>query len=165
MKKIISALMLVTFLASCTSTPETAVQKEPTKIAFPIETRDINSFAREYSVEKTGRLVGSSSISLSAQGTGRVESVLVKEGATVRKGQVLVRMKDTTANYDLRLSQAKNALLQTKNLTASTKMTLDKAVEDAALAVKRAETDLESAEENARNNYDKAKRDAEKSNL
>lgn len=85
MKKIISTLLLASLLVSCASTPEAETPKEPAKIAFPIETRNIDSFAREYSVEKTGRLVGSSSISLTAQGTGRVESVMVKEGAVVRK--------------------------------------------------------------------------------
>lgn len=163
MKKIISILLLGAVLTSC-GAPAASVT-EPAKIPFAIKVKTYGDFPTEYTVQKTGRLVGSSSISMAAQGVGRVDAVLVKEGMEVKKGQILVRLRDTTANYDLRLSQASNGLSNTKNSAESTRISLDKAVQDAKLAVERAQIDYDTAVDNAKNNLDKATRDADKSNL
>ncbi len=165
MKKIISLSLLSIFLASCWA-PAVDIQKpEPEKIPFSIKVQKYGEFPQEYTLQKTGRLVGSSSISMSALGSGRVDAILVKEGAKVKKGQILVRLKDTTANYDLRLSQASNSLLNIKNSAESTRIALDKAVQDAKIAVERAQLDYDTTLSTTQNNLDKAKRDAEKSNL
>ncbi len=77
--KSLIALALTTslLLSSCGSAPVTPT--EPPKVPFTIETRELGSFPTSYTLEKTGRLVGSSSINLASQGIGRVDAVLVKE--------------------------------------------------------------------------------------
>jgi len=163
MKKYISILLLGAILTSC-GAPEVSTT-ETAKIPFAVKVKNYGEFPNEYTVQKTGRLVGSSSISMAAQGVGRVDAVLVKEGMEVKKGQVLVRLKDTTANYDLRLSQATNSLTNNRNSAESTRVSLDKAIQDGKLAVERAQIDYDTAVDNAKNNLDKAIRDADKTNL
>lgn len=165
MKKIISLALLSVILVSCGAPVAETPKTEPAKIPFSIRTQPYGEFPQEYVIQKTGRLVGSSSISMSALGVGRVDAVLVKEGANVKKGQVLVRLKDTTANYDLRLSQASNGLSNTKNSAESTRVSLEKSVQDAKIAVERAQLDYDTTLSTTQNNLDKATRDADKSNL
>lgn len=55
------------------------------KKPFLIDTKLAKDFAKNYTIEKSGRLVGSSTISLTSQGVGRVSSIAVKEGASVKK--------------------------------------------------------------------------------
>ena len=84
MKKVISLFLASVLLVSCGATvPE--VQKDATKSEFSVQVQPYNTFPKEYTVQKTGRLVGSSSVVLTAQGVGRVESILVKEGTKVSK--------------------------------------------------------------------------------
>ena len=84
-QKIITTLLLASFLLTSCSTavpPEKVVEaKKP----FLIDTKLAKDFTKTYTLEKSGRLVGSSSISLSSQGVGRVASISVKEGASVKK--------------------------------------------------------------------------------
>jgi multidrug resistance efflux pump len=91
--------------------------------------------------------------------------VLVKEGMSVKKGQVLVRLKDTTGNYDIRLSQSSNAVSSARNTFQSSTITLDKSIQDASIALERAKSDYVAAQANAENNLSKALRDAQKSDL
>ncbi len=72
-------------------------------------------------------------------------------------------MRDTTANYDLRYSQAANSLSSNKNTRASTEISLDKAVSDAKLSLERAEMDLKTVESQTTLSLEKALRDAQKS--
>ena len=78
--KSLIALALTTslLLSSCGSAPVTSTDTTK-KIPFAVETRELGSFPTSYTLEKTGRLVGSSSINLASQGIGRVDAVLVKE--------------------------------------------------------------------------------------
>lgn len=164
MKKIlVPALLLSLFLTSCGTEP--IADKKEDKLPFAIETKKASDFSRSYSTEKTGRLVGSSTITLASQGMGRIESITVKEGASVKKGQVLARLSDTTANYLLKLEQSKNSLRNADVNIESTKLQLDKAVDDARLALEKAKLAYETTKADGEKRIEKAKRDAEKSNV
>ena len=84
MKKIITLAFLIPFVLSACGNPE-VTKEEPKKIPFSVEVREFGTFPQSYTLEKTGRLVGSSTISLTSQGIGRVSQVLVKEGSNVKK--------------------------------------------------------------------------------
>ncbi len=84
-QKLIASLLLSTFLlTSCGTTVSTEVTTEEKK-PFLVDTKLSSDFTKTYTLEKSGRLVGSSTISLASQGVGRVTSIVVKEGATVKK--------------------------------------------------------------------------------
>lgn len=165
MKKFIAGSLLLPFvLVSCGAPADTA-KTEEAKMPFYIETQKAKEFPKNYTVEKTGRLVGSSTISLASQGVGRVANIAVHEGSVIKKGQLLVSLTDTTANYDLKVSQAANGLASAKNSSESTKLSLDKAISDAKLALTKAQSDYTNAQEDAAKRLEKAKRDAAKSDL
>lgn len=75
---------------------------------------------------------------------------------------MIAKLRDTTANYDLRLAQASNAVATVRNAAKSTEITLDKAVKDSEIALSKAKSDLKTTEETAQRNLEKAERDANK---
>jgi multidrug efflux pump subunit AcrA (membrane-fusion protein) len=85
MKKYVSLALLATILTSCGAPAPVIPTEEPAKIPFSVKVKSYDRFPKEYTVQKTGRLVGSSSIGLTSQGVGRIDAVLVKEGASVKK--------------------------------------------------------------------------------
>jgi multidrug efflux pump subunit AcrA (membrane-fusion protein) len=123
----------------------------------------VGNLPRNYTVAKTWKMSSNAQVSVSAQGVGRIEQILVKEGVKVKKGQVIAKLKDTTANYDLRLAQASNTVATVRNTAKSTEITLDKAVKDTEIALAKAKADLRTTEETAARNLEKAERDALKS--
>ncbi len=76
-----------------------------------------------------------------------------------------MRLRDTIANYDIRLGQASNALGSVRNSAASTELSLDRAISDTKLALDRAESDLQAATTGADLSLTKALRDAQKAEL
>jgi multidrug resistance efflux pump len=132
------------FLASCgSSTPTPSGSTGPVsgeitgsgaKIPFYITLRSMKDFPKSYVVEKSGRMVGSSQLSIASQGIGRVDRIAYREGARVKKDQLIVHLKDTIGNYGIRLEQAKNMLDSQKINYDSTALALDKSVSDAETA-------------------------------
>ena len=84
MKKIISTTAILSIILVSCGAP-VPVEKEKEKIPFSVTTTSFGNFPETYEIEKTGRLTGSSIVTLTSQGVGRVDRVLVREGATVKK--------------------------------------------------------------------------------
>lgn len=84
-QKIIASLLLSVFLLTSCGTAKTTEITSGTKKSFIVNTQLAKDFTKTYTLEKSGRLVGSSTIVLASQGVGRVTSIGVKEGATVKK--------------------------------------------------------------------------------
>lgn len=84
-QKIVATLLLGTILLSSCGTPAPTEKVVEAKKPFLVSTKLAKDFTKNYTLEKSGRLVGSSTISLASQGVGRVVSVPVKEGASVKK--------------------------------------------------------------------------------
>ena len=160
MKKIIAlGLSSLIILSSCgTEVVQTKEEKKP----FQVSVKSVEDFTKGYTKDKSGRLVGSSTIALTSQGVGRVTSIAVKEGATVKKGQLLVSLTDTTANYGIRQNQAENTVKTADVNIASTKLTLDKAVDDAKNALARAESSYNTTKRDSEKQLEKSRRDAAK---
>ena len=57
----------------------------------------------------SGYVVARRQATVSAEITGRIQEILFEEGAEVEKGQVLARLDDERARYDLALAQARAA--------------------------------------------------------
>ena len=89
----------------------------------------------------------------------------MKEGDSVRKGQVVAYLSDTVANYGLRHEQSANGVDSAEVTIESTKISLDKAVSDAEIALSRAKIDYERTLSDAEKQLEKAKRDAEKASV
>lgn len=163
-KTLASALALAVVLSSCGKAAETVVET-PKKTEFAFETKKFSEFPKTATVEKIGRIVGSSTVTVASQGVGRIDSILVKEGSSVKKGQVIARLADTIANYGIKHEQAANGVDTVDANVDSTKISLDKAVSDAEIALDRAKIDYERTVSDAEKQLEKAKRDTEKTSV
>lgn len=127
------------FLTSCGApdTPATTtinVSKTP----YIVDIFVVGKNTANVTVEKTGRITASSSLTLSAQGVGEVNKVYVKEWQNVRAGALIATLKDTQNNYDLRYSQAQNALRIQDASIETTRLNLSQAVDNARITLERA---------------------------
>lgn len=161
--KILTFLILTSFILTSCGTTVSPENTWEIKKPFLVDTKISKDFNKNYTLEKSWRLVGSSTISLVSQGVGRVTSIGVKEWSVVKKWETLIRLQDTTANYDIRLAQAKNALKNTEVSIESTKLQLDKTITDAQFALEKAKADLQMTQDDAVKKLEKAERDVNKS--
>ncbi len=66
MKKILPLLLITSLILSSCGT-EAVVTAPLAKIPFAVTAQSLSSFSKSYTISKTGRLVGSSSITLTSQ--------------------------------------------------------------------------------------------------
>lgn len=137
MKTSIVWIILSTFLlSSCGSKviPTDISKKTP----FIIETYTIGQAQTPISIEKSGRITASSTLTLTAQWAGEISKISVKEWQSVKAGTVIATLKDTQNNYDLRYSQAKNTLKVQEASIETTRINLAQSVDNARIAFERA---------------------------
>lgn len=163
-KALASFLALALILSSCGKAADTVVET-PKKTEFAFETMKFSEFPKTSVVEKIGRIVGSSTVTVTSQGVGRIEGIAVKEGSTIRKGQVIARLSDTVANYSIRHEQAANGIDSVDSNIESTRLTLEKAVSDSEIALSRSKIDYERTVADSEKQLEKALRDTEKTSV
>lgn len=104
-------------------------------------------------VSATGKINPVYQVKISAEATGEIVNLPVREGDIVRKGQLLVRIKPD--NYEAQKNSAEARLAQSKSSLSSTKAQLDKVELDykrvQELAQKKLASDAEL--ENAKSTY------------
>ncbi len=104
-------------------------------------------------VSATGKINPVYQVKISAEATGEIVDLPVREGDIVRKGQLLVRIKPD--NYEAQKNSAEARLAQSKSSLSSTKAQLDKVESDykrvQELAQKKLASDAEL--ENAKSTY------------
>lgn len=71
-------------------------------------------------------------------------------------------MTDTTANYDIRLDQSRNALKNAQVTVESTRLSLEKAITDTKFALEKARSDYTTMTNDTAKKLEKAQRDASK---
>ena len=128
-KKSILSAVLILYLAGCSALPWTQATPQPT----PIPTVKENG-----GVVAEAKLAPNDSASVFFQTSGTVAEVLVKEGDTVRKGDVLARLSD--------VEQTEAALAAAKAEELAARQALDTLNEKARLTSEQAHTALLEAE-------------------
>jgi len=128
-KKSILSAVLILYLAGCSALPWTQATPQPT----PIPTVKENG-----GVVAEAKLAPNDSASVFFQTSGTVAEVLVKEGDTVRKGDVLARLSD--------VEQAEAVLAAAKAEELAARQALDTLNEKARLTSEQAHTALLEAE-------------------
>lgn len=131
MKKKLSIILVLSLLLS--SCGESVITPEDTRAEFIIQTLKLTGATGSYEVEKTARLTAWSSLSLPSDGIGQVEQVLVKEGQSVKKWDVIVKLKDTAAMYGIQMKQANNGVASASAAREATLANLDQAVTNAEI--------------------------------
>ncbi|MCH2188388.1 biotin/lipoyl-binding protein [Candidatus Gracilibacteria bacterium] len=134
-------IIIFTFLSACGGPGENTLDES--KKDFFVTTQKLSDFGSQTFLTKTSRISSASDITLTSNASGRVQNVFVREGDSISIGQPLFQLEDNIANYYLTLKQAENELERAKINYDSQKITLDKQVSDASLALKRAQIDLD----------------------
>lgn len=138
MKPLISIILISTiFLSSCGTSvvlPPTEVQKTP----FMVDIYTIWQEQSVVSIQKSGRITASSTLTLTAQWAGEISKLSVREGQSVKAGTVIATLKDTQNNYDLKYSQAQNTLKVQNAGIETTRINLEQAVDNARIGYERA---------------------------
>lgn len=147
MQKYSIILVSLLFLAGCSSSPktETLSWAVAEKTPFFIKTEKLSDFSGSSIVEKTGRIVASSSLTLTSKSAGEIGKILIKEWEYVKAGATIAILRDTVNNYDLRLDQAENTLLQQNANIATTEANMNTSIEASRIALARAKLAYESA--------------------
>lgn len=162
MKKYILLTLCFFLLASCGE--EESVTQEDKK-DFIVEVQSFSWFTNTTYLDKSGKIDSSQNISLTAQASGRVERISVKQWDPVVKWQVLAVLEDSIANYALSLQQATNALDRAKINYDSNKINLDKSVFDAQQNVDKLTKNLEALKLDNQETIKQAQTDLENTNI
>ena len=91
MKKIFATILLIVLLSSCTvpwkkeTTQSGSVVLPTTLPEFTVKYTRMENLPSSYKVAKTGKMSSNAQVSVVAQGVGRIEQILVKEGSKVKK--------------------------------------------------------------------------------
>lgn len=147
MQKYSIIILSLFLLSSCSSTPktETLSWAVAEKTPFIIKTEKLSDFSGSNIIEKSGRITASSSLTLSSKSAWEIGKILVKEWEYVKAGSTIAILRDTVNNYDLRLDQAENALLQQKASIATTEANMNTSIEAARIGLARARLAYDSA--------------------
>jgi multidrug efflux pump subunit AcrA (membrane-fusion protein) len=152
MKKIIVIIFSLFLVTSCGSTSSDSTSSGATteKTPFLVKTQKLSDFSGSTSIEKSGRITASSSLTLTSKWAWEISKILVQEGQYIRAWSTVAIMRDTVNNFDLRLDQAENALLQQNASIASTEANMNSSIDAARIALARARLAYENA--NSRKN-------------
>lgn len=119
---------------------------------FSVQTEKVEHRTITQIVSATGTINPVYKVTISAEATGEIVSLPIKEGDVVKKGQILVRIKPD--NYEAQKNRAAAGLDQARASLASTKAQLDKVqadykrVQDLAKKGLSSESELETAKSN-----------------
>lgn len=164
MKKILILALLLSssvFLASCGG--DEAAQAE--KKDFLVEVTKFSDFDSKHLIEKTGTLSSEQSIALNSKATGEISNILVKAGDEVKRGQPLMYVSDSIANYQGSLNGAAISVESAKINYETQKINLEKAVADTKLNLDRVEANYNISRAQIEEDKKKAKIDFENSRL
>ncbi len=122
-----------------------AAQKSP----YIVQTQKINEIGLTPSITKTGKLVGQSDVSVTAQAGGRVRTISFAEWDTLAKGAVVMVMDDSNNQFNFSAQRAREWLQSAKLNYESSRVNLENTLVDLELNLK-----------NAQQQYDVARADA-----
>ena len=97
---------ITSFLILKISSSEEIIEETNEKKNFFVETKSYKDFNSEYTIKKTWKISSRQSIDISSKASGQVASILVKTWDQVIKGQPLMYVSDSIANYEWSLNWA-----------------------------------------------------------
>lgn len=132
---------------------------------FIIKTQDWSQFWKGSYIEKSGKVRSSQDITLTSNAAGRVNTLRVKAGDTVKVWQVLATLSDTVGSYALTLSQAENGVDRAKINFDSNKLQIEKQIFDSEQNLATLERKLKLAKDTAEQNLLQAEDSLSNSNI
>ncbi len=163
-KKALTLLVLFVFVINLSACWKKEV-KPASKTTFEVEVQKLENFPKQFIIKKTWKLIWEQEISVFSQVNWQVQQIFVENWDIIKKWQNLLKIKDNITNYNLQVQQAKVALENAKVQYQQTKINLQKAIDDAKLALERAENNLKTVIALSEQTIEKAKIDYENSLL
>jgi len=160
-----SLVVIVSILASCSGWEEQWQETQTAKTDFFVETTLWSEFANTSSLEKVWKVSSSQDISLTANTSGRVSSVLVKVGDSVSAGQVIARLDDTIGSLGINLQRSNIAIDRARINYESSEISLDKQIFDARQQLETLRRNLSAANLDAQQNLLQAQDTLSSSNI
>lgn len=119
-----------------------ANEKQP----FFVETSTVQELNNWFSLKKTGKIIGSQDIVVSADIVWRVRSINANIGDSVANNQTIISLSDSSGSYSFASQRAKAWLDQARINYQQTMLSLNKAISDTSLAIKQAENQAQNAQ-------------------
>lgn len=162
MKKntLILFMLWLLILSWCSNTSTDEAKKD-----FLITTKYVSDFGSWVTISKPWKIVWSQEITVTAQANGRVGSIPTKEWDNVKTGQPVIKLNDDIAQYWLQLERAKNWFDRALLSYQQAKITLDKSISDAELALLQSENTYNSSQQSVEQSMKKARFDLDNSSI
>ena len=106
--KTIILLAVIISISSCGSEDKTEGKSDRKSVSIPVKTEVLSYTNFNHFIEVTGAVEPVQYAYISPESPGQIKQILVSEGQTVSKGQVLVKLN--TAVYDNQIQQVKSQL-------------------------------------------------------
>lgn len=165
MKKILFLFIFTILLTSCKPQDQVKKNEKAEKKDFFVEVKEYWVFWKQLQIKKSWKILPFSILNLSSKVNWQVSEILIKEWDTVKKWQVLAKLKDNIWNYNLKLQRAQNAISSTRLNLKSKRVNLDKAIRDAKLNLKKVRSNFEIAKKDAKNTIKNSEKKLEKIKL
>lgn len=147
-------LLSLAILWSCVKNHTIDTPENSQKTPYHISTFVIGESKNKARIEKTGRIVASSTLTISAQAWWEIKKLYTKEWKRLQAGSLIATLKDTQYNYDLRYQQAQAALKTQDASINISRINLDQAVTNAEISLKRAKQALNTLNQKNAISYD-----------
>ena len=155
------ALMIIAALAGCGDSGEVQQVKEK---AVVVQLAEVKNATTEHEFNFPAKVMAKTTVDLSFRVSGRLESVNLPEGKTIKKGRVIAKLESEPFDRAVRMAEVrlKQAQLELKRVRAiATKgIGSEKSVDNAEVSFELAEIELENAKANLEYSVLKAPFDA-----
>jgi multidrug efflux pump subunit AcrA (membrane-fusion protein) len=136
---VICTLWFVLLLSGCGAKPDAGAATWDTRSTLYIDTQLISTSDSKGSITKNAKVLWVSDIMITSQVAGRVTSIPAQLGQAVWPNSSLVRLADTNGTIMFGLQKNQLAFDSANNTYAIQKANLEKQIEDAQLALRRAQ--------------------------
>lgn len=154
MRKIIVLAILTSLLLWCSNEQE-VIQEEKTELLIHVQKLD--ELWNNSDLVKSWKLEWKEDIVIASQAAWRIWKISVKEWDKVKVWQLLIKINDTIANYNLNLKKADNTIEKLKISYDSTKVSLDKQIYDTEIWLEKLKNSLETLKANSQIDISQAK--------
>ncbi len=158
MKKLTLWFLFLSLIALNWCWQEEETQTEE-KRAFNIQTKNFEEFDSVTYFRKNWRVMSSEQVEVTAQASGRVGFLPVKEWQSVSQWQTLLTIQDDIVNYNLQLQSWQINLEQAQIDYEQTKSDLQKQIRDLERAKRQAEIDYETAKDDFQKQIEQQERE------
>lgn len=140
-------------------------KEDVNKMKFYIDTISLTWTVNSATISKIWRIKTSEDIKVNSQASWKIKDIKLNEWDKTKKWRLVLTLSDTIWSYWINIDRARNTLEKAKINYDSTKISLDKAVEDSKIALDKTKKDLEIAKKDIEKQLDQAQKNVESSDL